>query len=139
MKGFWIYLCALVVCLLLPLNMAAQSASAELHVAVKDPKNAVIKDATVTVRNEARNFERSMKENVEGEYQFLLLPPGQYNVVVEAIGFAKTTVNNVTVTVGQRAELPVVLQLASVSETVNVTGEAELIQTQVTSATTTVD
>jgi hypothetical protein len=139
MKGIWKYLFALTLCLLLPASMTAQSASAELHVAVKDPKGALLKAATVTVRNEARNFERTVKENVEGEYQFLLLPPGQYNVVVEAAGFAKTTISNVTVTVGQRAELPVVLQLASVSETVNVSGEAELIQTQVTSANTTVD
>jgi Carboxypeptidase regulatory-like domain/TonB dependent receptor-like, beta-barrel len=139
MKGISKYLCALALCLLIPASMTAQSASAELHVAVKDPNSAVIKTATVTVRNEARNFERVMKQNVEGEYQFLLLPPGQYNVIVEATGFAKTTLNNVTITVGQRAELPVVLQLASVSETVNVSGEAELIQTQVTSSNTTVD
>ena len=135
----WRYLSVLAVCLILPAAMLAQSSTAELHVGVKDPKGAVIKDATVTVRNEAKNFERTQKDNVEGEYQFLLLPPGQYQVVVDAAGFAKTTVNNVTITVGQKAELPVGLQLASVSETVTVSGEAELIQTQTTSANTTVD
>ena len=118
---------------------AQSSATAELHVSVKDPKGAVVRDANVSVRNDARNFERTSTENVEGEYQFLTLPPGQYDVVVSAPGFAKTTLNGVTVTVGQRAELPVTLQLASVSETVNVSGEAELVQTQDTSATTTVE
>src|SRR5437899_11309232 len=128
MKGMWRYLCVLTVCTPLPLSSLAQSASAELHVSVKDPKGAGLKNATVTVRNEARNFERTQKENVEGEYQFLLLPPGQYQVIVDASGFSKTTLSNVTVTVGQRAELPVSLQLASISETVNVSGEAEIVQ-----------
>jgi hypothetical protein len=140
MKSMWKFLCALTVCALFPLAVLAQSAAtAELHVSVKDPNGAVIKSGTVTVRNAARNFERTMKENQEGEYQFILLPPGQYQIVVDAAGFSKTTLNNVTITVGQRAELPVTLQLASVSETVNVTGEAEIVQTQITSANTTVD
>ncbi|HWR14204.1 MAG TPA: TonB-dependent receptor [Terriglobales bacterium] len=140
MKGILSFIGILAICLLVPVGMMAQSAAtAELHVAVKDPKGAVVRSANVTVRNEARNFERASKENTEGEYQFLLLPPGQYQVIVDAAGFAKTTISNVTITVGQRAELPVTLQLASVSETVNVSGEAELIQTQVTSANTTVD
>jgi hypothetical protein len=138
MKGMWRYLCVLAVCTLLPIGALAQ-ATAELHVAVKDPKGAVVKTASVTVRNEARNIERSQKENVEGEYQFLLLPPGQYQVLVDAAGFSKTTLSNVVITVGQRAELPVTLQLASISETVNVSGEAEIVQTQTTEATTTVD
>ncbi len=140
MKGMRKSLCVLAAIVLLPLGAWAQSAAtAELHVSVKDPKGAVVKAATVTVRNEARNFERSTKDNIEGEYQFILLPPGQYQVIVDAAGFAKTTVSNVTITVGQRAELPVPLQLASVSSTVDVTGEAEIVQTQVTSANTTVD
>jgi hypothetical protein len=102
MKGMWRYLCVLFAGFALPGIALAQS-TAELHVAVKDPKGAVVRAATVTVRNEARNLERTVKDNVDGEYQFLLLPPGQYKVVVDAAGFAKTTLNNVTVTVGQKA------------------------------------
>ena len=140
MKGLRNSLAVLAACVFFSVGCWAQSAAtAELHVSVKDPKGAVIKDATVSVRNDAKNIDRTVKQNVEGEYQFLLLPPGQYDVLVEAPGFAKTTVTGVSVTVGQKAELPVPLQLASVSETVNVTGEAELIQTQTTSANTTVD
>jgi len=138
MKGMWRYLCVFAVGMLLSISALAQ-ATAELHVTVKDPKGALVKAATVTVRNEAKNFDRSQKANAEGEYQFLLLPPGQYQVIVDASGFSKTTLNDVAITVGQRAELPVTLQLASVSETVNVSGEAAMIQTQSTEATTTVD
>lgn len=132
--------CTMAVVTLLAAVAGAQSAAtAELHVTVKDPKGAVVKDATVAVRNEAQNFGRVSSSNVNGVYQFLLLPPGQYTVSVESSGFAKTVAKNVTVTVGQVAELPVTLQLATVSETVDVSTEAELVETQRTSSTTTID
>src|SRR5690348_1897858 len=130
---------ASVVTLLAAAAMAQSAATAELHVTVKDPKGAVVRDATVAVRNEAQNFARSTTSNVNGEYQFLLLPPGRYAVSVEAAGFAKTVAPNVTVTVGQVAELPVMLQVAAVSETVSVSAEAELVETQRTSSTTTIN
>ncbi|HTM87368.1 MAG TPA: TonB-dependent receptor [Terriglobales bacterium] len=128
------------VMMLLAATAVAQSAAtAELHVTVKDPKGALVKEATVAVRNEAQNFGRTTTSNVNGVYQFLLLPPGRYAVSVEASGFAKTVAQNVTLTVGQVAELPVMLQLATVSETVNVSTEAALVETQRTSSTTTID
>src|SRR5205823_378584 len=72
-------------------------------------------------------------------YQFLLLPPGRYTVVAEAPGFAKVMTQNVVVTVGQVASFPVALQVATASEVVNVTGAAELIETQRSASTTTID
>ena len=128
-----------VIILLAATAVAQSAATAELHVTVKDPKGALVKDATVAVRNEAQNFGRTTTSNVNGMYQFLLLPPGRYAVSVEASGFAKTVAQNVTLTVGQVAELPVMLQLATVSETVNVSTEAALVETQRTSSTTTID
>ncbi|HKU21722.1 MAG TPA: TonB-dependent receptor [Terriglobales bacterium] len=128
-----------VIMLLAATAVAQSAATAELHVTVKDPKGALVKDATVAVRNEAQNFGRTTTSNVNGMYQFLLLPPGRYAVSVEASGFAKTVAQNVTLTVGQVAELPVMLQLATVSETVNVSTEAALVETQRTSSTTTID
>jgi hypothetical protein len=121
-------------------SAAAQSAAtAELHVTAKDPNGLLVKNATVTVSNAARNIQRTGVQNSDGDYQFLSLPPGQYNVSVQAPGFAKTTATNVTLTVGQRAELPVTLQVAAVESVVNVTGQAELIETQRTAVATTVD
>ena len=67
---------------------AQSAATAELHVTVKDPNGAVIRNASVTVTNEARNIERTLTANEEGEYQFISLPPGQYTVSVQAAGFA---------------------------------------------------
>ncbi len=133
-------LLVLVATLLFATQAAAQAAAtAEMHVSVKDPKGAVVKNATVHVRSEATGFERSTTQNIEGEYPFLLLPPGHYTVTVEAPGFARTIAKDVSITIGQRAEVPINLQLATVTETVNVTTEAELIETQRTAPTTTID
>ncbi len=140
MKGAMRFFAALAVALLLSAAAVAQSAAtAELHITVRDPNGAVVRNAQVSVRNDDRNFERSTSVNDEGQYSFLLLPPGRYTVQVQAPGFAKLVSRNVTVTVGQAAELPVALKLASVAETVDVSAAPQLIETERTSSTTTVD
>src|SRR5438552_3013450 len=100
------------------------AATGDLHVTVKDPKGGVVTNATVTARDEARAFERSTATNTEGEYRILALPPGNYSVVIEAPGFAKTT-RNQTITVGQMADLPITLSVAGTQETVTVSSAAE--------------
>ncbi|MGZ4832655.1 MAG: carboxypeptidase-like regulatory domain-containing protein, partial [Terriglobales bacterium] len=124
--------------LLMAGDAAAQSAAtAQLHVTVKDPKGAVVKNATVTARDDARNTERVATNNVEGEYQILAIPPGQYTITVQAPGFAKTVARDVALTIGQTAEIPVTLQIASVESVIDVSTEAELVETQRTASTTT--
>ena len=140
MRGIFRSLAIAFFCLFCSIAAVAQAAStAELHVTVKDPEGAVVRNAKVTIRNDARNITRSTAQNLDGEYQFLDLPPGRYSVIVEATGFAKAAVSDVTITVGQKAELPVPMQVASVAETVNVSSETELVETQQTAASTAVD
>jgi hypothetical protein len=114
------------------------AATGDLHVTVKDPKGDVVTNATVTARDEARAFERSTATNTEGEYRILALPPGNYSVVIEAPGFAKTT-RNQAITVGQMADLPVTLSVAGAPETVNVSAAAELVERQRSSSTDTIE
>ena len=59
----------------------------------------------MTVRNVATRIPRTAATNDDGLYQFINLPPGDYEVLVEAKGFAGVT-GKVTLTVGQRVELP---------------------------------
>src|SRR5207253_2593100 len=114
------------------------AATGDLHVTVKDLKRAVVTNATVTARDEARAFERSTATNSDGEYRILALPPGKYSVMVEAPGFAKnTSVQNITV--GQMADLPVTLAVAGTQETVNVSSAAEQVETQRSSSTDTIE
>jgi len=120
-------------------GFAQGAATGDLHVTVKDPKGSVVTDATVTVRDLAKGLERAGTGNGQGEYGILLLPPGTYQVTVEAAGFAKAKVDNVAITVGQSADLPIVLGLAGAQEVVNVSAGAELIETTRTSTTDTIE
>jgi len=114
-------------------------ATGDLHVTVRDPKGSLVANAAVTVQDQAKGLERSGSGNGQGEYRVLALPPAVYAVTVDAPGFAKMTADNVVITVGQVADLPVVLSVAGASTVVTVSSTAELIETTRTSTTNTVE
>jgi hypothetical protein len=130
---------AFVIVMLAGLGFAQGAATGDLHITVRDPKGGVVTNATVTVRDDTKGLERSTSENSDGQYQVLLLPPGRYAVSVEAAGFGKATVTDVAITVGQMAEIPIGLSVAGTQEVINVSSEAELVETQRTSSTDTID
>jgi hypothetical protein len=117
---------------------AQGAATGDLHITVKDPKGDVVTNATVTVRDVAKGVERTGASDGAGGYSVRLLPPATYSVTVEAPGFAKSEVTGVQITVGQLAELPVDLTLAVGKETVQVSAQAELIETSRSSTTDTI-
>jgi hypothetical protein len=121
--------------------MFAQSSatSAQLNGVVSDPKGAVVVGAKVSLRNEATGSEQSTTTNPNGEYRFLLVPPGQYTVTVEAPSFAKMVNKGLTLTIGQIASLPVALKIAAQNEEVTVSTEAEIVEAQRSAITSTVD
>jgi len=118
----------------------AQSvATGDLQVSVKDPSGKLVTNAKVTASNPAKGLERTAAESGQGEYRVLALPPGTYKVTVEAPGFAKLEVENVVITVGEDADLPVTLSVAGTHEVVNVSSAAELVETTRSSTTDTVE
>ena len=124
---------------LFSVGLRAQNiATAELHGTVHDASGAVIPNAAITITDASKGFLRSTTSDGQGEYQLLLLPPGTYVVTATAPGFAKLTENNVVLTVGERAELRLPLAVGG-SETVNVNAGADIIETQRSSQSTTVD
>jgi len=120
-------------------GFAQGAATGDLHVTVKDPKGSLVTDATVTVRDQARGLERAVTGNAQGEYRIQLLPPANYQIWVDAPGFARSTADNVVITVGQVLDLPVALTLAGAQEVVNVSAASELIETSRTSTTDTIE
>jgi outer membrane receptor protein involved in Fe transport len=119
-------------------TMAQNIATAQLNGTVHDPSGAVVPGATITVTDASKGITRSTTSDAQGSYQFLLLPPGTYVVTATAPGFGKLTSSNVVLTVGETAQLTLTL-LISQSVEVNVTSGAELIETQRSSQSTTVD
>ena len=132
-----------VVCGLLGSSVAfgqAQSNASDLQGVVRDQSGAVVSGATVTARNPATNTSKGTTSNGEGAYLIVNLTPGAYEVTVEAPNFKKALLPGVTLTVGQRADLDVTLEVGQVSEVVTITGaSAELVETSKTAVATTVD
>src|SRR5437763_1705521 len=118
----------------------ADSTTANLSGFVRDPASAVVPGATVTARNAEKNVVRTATSNDEGFYQLVRLPPGAYEVSVEATNFKKAVVPSVTVTVGQRADLDVSLEVGQITDVVTVTGaQTELVETSKTNVSNTID
>ena len=121
------------------LGFAQGVATGDLQVMVRDPKGGVVTNATVTAKDESKALERSTTDNIDGQYRILLLPPGTYTATVTAPGFTKATVTGVAVTVGTMAEIPISLSVAGTEEVINVSSNAELVETQRTSSTDTIN
>ncbi len=118
----------------------SQSNAADVQGYVRDPSGAAVTGATVTVRNAATNFSRDATTNDEGYYQITNLPPGNYEITVEASGFSKGRIASVTLTVGQRADLDIPLTVGSVGATVDIsTAEVALVESSSTTVSNTID
>ena len=113
-------------------------ATGDLHVTVKDPKGNLVANATVTVKDEAKGLERSGTGDGQGGYSVRLLPPGTYSVIVEAPGFGKVEAKDVAITVGGLVDLPVALSVAGGKEVVEVSSQADLVETSRSSTTDTI-
>ncbi len=132
-------LCFAILFLLVRQSAFAQAAATgDLHVSVKDPKGNAVTNAAVTARNAAKGLERAGSSDGQGGYSVRQLAPGTYTVTVEASGFAKTEATSVAITVGGMAELPVTLTIAGGKEIIEVSSEAENVETSRSSTTDTV-
>ncbi len=121
-----------VVCAVFLLHSAAAWAQvdrATLTGTVKDPQDAVIPKAQVTITNLATNVVARVTTNEEGTYLALNLLPGEYLVQVEATGFQKFE-QMVSMSIGTRARLDVSLPLGSVGEMITVAGVTPLLSTE---------
>src|SRR5690242_9607338 len=121
------------------LAFAQGSATGDLHVAVKDPAGKMVTNATISIDDPAKGFQRSTSQNTEGEYRLLGLPPGRYTVTISAPGFSKAVFQNEVITVGQMADLPVTVQISGGETVLNVSAQSELVETSRTSSTDTID
>ena len=134
-----VFIAVLSVLFFVALGTNAQNIStAELSGTVHDPSGAVVPNAIVTIEDASKGFTRSTTSDAQGNYQLHLLPPGTYTVAASAPGFAKLTAQHVVLTVGEQAELALNLSISG-SDTVNVDASSDIIETQRSSQSTTVD
>jgi len=103
----------------------AQTDTGRIAGTVRDPNSAVVSGATVVVRNERTNEERTVAASDEGVFQVPALKASTYTVVVNAPNFASSTASAVQLNVGQELTLDLTLQVAGATSTINVTDSSE--------------
>ena len=116
--------------LLMPtLTLLAQTSSTEITGTVRDATGAIIPGATVTLTSESTGVARRQATTASGVYAFPAIPAGNYSLKAEARGFKTLTRTNNTVLVNTPAAIDLVLEVGATSESVEVSGSAEALQT----------
>ena len=116
--------------LLLPTLVSAQSViTGGLTGIVTDASGSVIAGATVNLQNQSTSAVQTTTTGAAGAYQFTLLKPGTYVVTISQTGFKQVT-ETVEVLLGQTALASVKLEVGAASETITVTEQGALLQTE---------
>jgi hypothetical protein len=128
----------MVICLFSPVFANAQSAQyATIVGQVVDPQDKVVPNATVTATNPATGFSRTTKTTSSGTFTIANLPPGTYNVKVDAGGsFNPGEAKDFKLNIGDQRDLNFKLSIAGSKQTYEVTSQAPLIQTTKTDVST---
>lgn len=106
-------------------NAKSQAVTATLSGRITDASGGSVAKANITVTNSATGFSRSAEASDAGEYSIPALPAGDYAVSAVFAGFARQT-KNITLQVGQSANLDFTLSPGSVAEKVAVEATSEL-------------
>ncbi len=117
----------------------AQSSTASISGVVSDEKQAVVPNATVTVRNVDTGFSRTAQTDGEGRFRFVNLPVGAYQVAIEAANFSKYVQTGITLVVNQDAVIEATLKAGNVQEVVTVTENASVLNTTTAEVSTRFD
>jgi Carboxypeptidase regulatory-like domain/TonB-dependent Receptor Plug Domain len=108
-------------------QLAAAQATSQLNGSVTDPSGASVAGAKITLTDPATGLQRTTTSNSTGLYQFLDVPPGEYRLEAAASGFAPYLAAKVTLVVKTPSTILIRLQVAGATQTINVEGEAPLI------------
>jgi len=107
------------------LPAAAQSLSGTVTGVVRDEQGGVLPGATVTL--EGKTGSRSTVTDTEGTFRFAAVNPGTYSVTAEIAGFRSKRQDNVEVSIGKTASVPMTLGVGGVTETLEVVGESPVV------------
>ena len=116
----------------------SQEVTANITGTVSDPSGAPIVGATAVATDTDRGTKYSARSNESGVFNINRIPIGQYSVRVQSTGF-DTVVQTITLNLNQSARLDFQLKVGQVSETVQVTSAAPVLQTQSPEVSTLID
>src|SRR5437899_4183511 len=124
--GFALFASILALCLVICTPFRAQVAGATLSGTIADGQGGAVPSAIVTITNTATGVTATTTTNPVGAYTVPNLNAGDYQVSASAPGFG-TTMAKLTLTVGQKQELNLALTVGTLSEAVEVTAAAPLV------------
>ena len=126
-RGKWLVLpVALIALLILPCALA-QETTAGLLGTVKDPSGASVVSANVEVSSPALIGTKKAETDQGGYYRFANLPPGVYSLTVTASGFRTFKQEGINLEVGHLPSIDVHLEVGAITETVEVSAQAAMI------------
>ena len=131
MKTFWVLrIVILPVVLGCVWPAFSQSSTGSISGTVTDQNNAVVEGATVLGRNTATGFKRPAISNSSGFYRLTDIPPGPYEITIEAESFKKLTQKDITLDVGQNAIINVVLEPGGIEESITIDENASMLNSR---------
>ena len=107
----------------------AQSTGGRIRGTVTDPSGGAVVGATVTLLNEATHATRDVQTGASGEYIFLEVPVGSYEMDVSSQGFKQYVRKGIPLDLNEVVSVDVVLQIGGSTEKVEVTGAPPVIDT----------
>jgi hypothetical protein len=110
--------------------LTAQEVTATMAGTVKDVTGSAVAGAAISVTNVDTNIARTTTSGPAGDYLIALLPPGKYRVTISQAGFKTYERSGVVLEVNEHADIDVALQIGSLNERVEVSGEVPLISTE---------
>jgi len=122
-------ICTLLLALLVSAPAFAQFETASVVGAVRDTSGASVPDATVTLISSTTGVAATRMTTGQGAYEFATVKAGTYLVTAEKTGFAVALVDNVQVQVGARLRVDLQMTVGGVTEKVEVTASAPLLET----------
>jgi Carboxypeptidase regulatory-like domain/TonB dependent receptor len=120
----------LAIALAAPIAAVAQTGAASLTGIVTDQSGATVPGATVTATNQATNVSYTAVSNEAGNYTVTSLPVGLYVVKAELSSFKTAATKPIQLEAMQIARINFKMELGGVEETVEVSGESPVLQTE---------
>ena len=103
-------------------SLACLAQNGQVQGCVTDSQEAAVFGAKVRLINQATGVERKTRTNSDGLYSVFFVPPGVYQVFVQADGFSTAASPSLTMDVGQILVYNVQMKVGALSETVEVSG-----------------
>ncbi len=117
----------------------SQSLTGSISGTVTDQNHAVVQGATVICKNTATGFMRSDVTNSSGLYRLRDIPPGPYEITIEAASFKKFGQKGITIDVGLSANIDAVLEPGAIEDSVTVNENASMLNSSTAEVSTRFD